>query len=389
MKSLSRSLPIYICLIIGIIWLIFSFQFLNQGIFWDLGIYEKAILIHNSGGNAYDTSQYRSSASGGIGHLFVYQPLMLRALAFLGPLAWVVLLFLYAASLLLFFQSIRKNNSWWLASFFAFTYCGLGTVAIGSGNVTTFLHLTLISLLLRNITAIKNKFIYFMALVVIFSLIKPYFIAYLLIPIVITYQTSQMKKVWFSTFFSATIFAAIFTFSFLYFGEEFKAFMTAVKVQTIDKHDLGHGILMYFYEYYRSAGALIYRAYVLHFAILGGLILLVLLFGKRLHLINKPNFALLLYFLLTILNPRLKVYDLFPAILTLLLFYSTLPQSALSRVLLAVAYTLSLSQLTNTPLFAHRGILSDPLNVYYLTLGLILIGTFFSLKNGFGPTLKK
>jgi ABC-type lipoprotein release transport system permease subunit len=39
-----------------------------------------------------------------------------------------------------------------------------------------------------------------------------------------------------------------------------------------------------------------------------------------------------------------------------------------------VAYALSLKQLAGTPLFAHTGILSDPLNIYYLTMGLILIG---------------
>ena len=244
------------------------------------------------------------------------------------------------------------------------------------------------SLRYRIVSDDKNRFSYFIVLVILFSLIKPYFIAYLLIPLALSYQTMQMKKIWLSTFFSGIIFVAILAGSFWYFGEEFRAFMTAVKVQTIDKHDLGHGILMYFYEHYRSAGSLIYRAYVLHFAILGGLILSALLLGRRLHLINQPNFALLLYFFLTILNPRLKVYALFPAILALLLFCSTLSKNLLGRVLLVAAYALTLSQLTDTPLFAHRGLLADPLNVYYLTMGLILISALLSIKPSIGPALK-
>jgi len=44
-----------------------------------------------------------------------------------------------------------------------------------------------------------------------------------------------------------------------------------------------------------------------------------------------------------------------------------------SKWLFVIAYALSLSQLVGTPLFANTGILSDPLNVYYLTMGLVLV----------------
>jgi hypothetical protein len=83
---------------------------------------------------------------------------------------------------------------------------------------------------------------------------------------------------------------------------------------------------------------------------------------------------LLVYFLLTILNPRLKVYDLFPALIALFIYASAFEQSRLAKGLFLIAYGLSLSQLAGTPLFAHTGILSDPLNLYYLTMGLVMIG---------------
>lgn len=382
------KLPLLISLIIGVIWVVFSIRFLDQGILWDLGIYEKAVLIFNSGGNAYDPSLYMSTLSPGIGHLFIYQPLVLRSMALFGQHLGLVMILVYTGSLLFFFKSLGNRRAWWFASFFAFAYCGLGTVSIGSGNITAFLHLILISLLLRNTNEDKIHFIFFIAAVTIFSLIKPYLIMYLLIPLVATFQTNLNKRIWIFTIAAGLIFIATIIGSLIFFGAEFQSFMTAVRTQTIDKHDLGHGIVMYFYEYYRSAGPLIYRAYLLHFAILGLVILGVLLLAKHSNLLSKSNFALLLYFLLTILNPRLKVYDLFPALIALFIFSSTLQQTAVSKCLFAIAYALSLSQLAGTPLFAHTGILSDPLNVYYLTMGLIFLGVLPKLLQKRGQALK-
>ena len=166
-----------------------------------------------------------------------------------------------------------------------------------------------------------------------------------------------------------------------------QTFLAAVQGQTIGKHDLGYGLVMYFYEYYVSAGPLLYRAFVLHFVILAAILFTVLIFAYRKNILNQSSFTLLLYFLLTLLNPRLKVYDIFPALAALFIFIS-FHQSTLSRWIFVFAYTLSLSQLTDTPLFAHHGLLADPLNVYYLTMGLIFIGTLFSLKPSPEPALK-
>lgn len=297
-------------------------------------------------------------------------------MALFGENLGFVMNLIYIGSLLFFFQILGKHRTWWLASFYAFAYCGLGTVSLGSGNITAFLHLILIGLLVRNlkVNADEINFTSFIIAVTLFSLIKPYLIAYLLIPLAATLQTNLKKKIWLLTIATGLIFTNLIIFSLLYFGGEFQAFLNALRTQTIDKHDLGHGIVMYFYEYYRSAGPLIYRAYLLHFLILGTVILATLFLAKRSGILNRPNFALLLYFLLTILNPRLKVYDLFPALLSLFIFSFTLKQTTISICLFAIAYALSLSQLAGTPLFAHKGLLSDPLNVYYLTMGLIFVG---------------
>ena len=375
-KSTLKPLSL-ILVLIGVVWTLYSLQFLNQGIFWDLGIYEKAVSVFNAGGNPYELNGYLS---------FVYHPLVLRFMALFGNYLVIALMGVYLASLIFYISSLGSNRSWWLYSFLAFAYCGLGTISIGSGNVTVFFHLVLLGLLLRNMRdeevfgrdSSKLTGVFILA-VVIFSLVKPYMLAYLLIPLVSTWNTARQKSIWSLTFMLGGLLALTLLLSSLYFGAEFQSFLSAVQGQTIGKRDLGYGLVMYFYEYYLSAGSLIYRAFVLHFAILGALTLTILFLGKRFGQLNTPRFALLLYFLLTILNPRLKVYDLFPALIALFIFASPLKQMLTSKWLFVIAYALSLSQLVDTPLFAHTGILSDPLNVYYLTMGLILVGLVLNL----------
>jgi hypothetical protein len=373
--SFNKATSIVITLIpilVGMIWLTYSIQFLDQGIFWDLGIYEKTVAVFNQGGNPYELNGYLS---------FVYHPLVLRLMALFGDYLGLVLIGAYLLSLLFFLRSLGSNRSWWLYTFLAFAYCGIGTISIGSGNVTVFFHLVLLGILLRHITynntsvtSPRPSFTGFILAVLLFSLVKPYLLAYLLIPIVMTWRSNHQKHTWSLILVSVFVLAIILLLSSLYFGTEFQAFLAAVRGQTIGKHDLGYGLVMYFYEYYSSAGPLIYRAFVLHFVILSILIVAILYLAKRSQLIQKPHFVLLLYFLLTILNPRLKVYDLFPALIALFIYASALDQSRVVKALFIFAYALSLRQLAGTPLFAHNGILSDPLNVYYLTMGLILIG---------------
>lgn len=384
-KSTPKSLSL-ILVLIGALWTLYSLQFLNQGIFWDLGIYEKAVGVFNAGGNPYELNGYLS---------FVYHPLVLRFMALFGNYLGIALMGAYLTSLIFFVSSLGSNRSWWLYSFLAFAYCGLGTISIGSGNVTVFFHLVLLGLLLRNIRDDEAFGIgssklagVFILTVVVFSLVKPYMLAYLLIPLVATWRTASQKSFWSFTLIAGGLLALTLLLSSLYFGAEFQSFLSAVQGQTIGKRDLGYGLVMYFYEYYLSAGSLIYRAFVLHFAILSALILMVIFLGKRSGQLNTPRFALLLYFLLTILNPRLKVYDLFPALIALFIFASPLKQILTSKWLFVIAYALSLSQLVGTPLFANTGILSDPLNVYYLTMGLVLIGLLPSLLSKPSYSLK-
>lgn len=386
MTKRMPSLSVLLAILIGAIWTLYSLQFLNQGIFWDLGIYEKAVDVFHSGGNPYELNGYLS---------FVYHPLVLRFMALFGSHLDIALMAAYVGSLLFFFSSLGSNRSWWFYAFLAFAYCGIGTISIGSGNITVFFHLILLGILLRHISngendrvPSSNGFLVFILLVLLFSLVKPYMLAYLLIPMALTWKSDQQRSTWTLVLLAGLFLALILILSSLYFGAEFQSFLSAVQGQTIGKRDLGYGLVMYFYEYYLSAGSLIYRAFVLHFAILGAILLIILFLAKRSGGLNTSRFVLLLYFLLTILNPRLKVYDLFPALIALFIYTSAFEQSKIVKFLFVIAYALSLKQLAGTPLFAHVGILSDPLNVYYLTMGLVFLGALPKLLQKPGYALK-
>lgn len=378
MRSFYRSgLPL-LTLSIGLIWLGHSLQFFNNGMFWDLGIYEKAVAVYNSGGDPYSLNGYLS---------FVYQPLVLRLMAVFGSSLGIIFIVGYISALGFFLSSLGAKLSWWLYSFLAFAYCGIGAISLGSGNVTAFLHLVLLGILLRSIRNpnITRSYKSFILAVTLFSLIKPYMLAYLLIPLITSSRTKHQKSAWVGVLLAACFVGLVMLCSVLYFGSEFQAFLAAVKGQTLGKRDLGYGLVMYFYDYYLSAGDLIYRAFVLHFAIIGALLVGTLFLAIRNKQIHQPSFTLLLYFLLTILNPRLKVYDLFPALIALFIYVAAFQKSAPIRILFVLAYALSLSQLAGSTLFAHSGILSAPLNVYYLTMGIIFACALSTLVNNKKP----
>jgi hypothetical protein len=372
MKKNSPSAPLLIALLIGLVWSIYSLQFLKNGFFWDLEIYQKAVTTFLSGGDPYALNGYLS---------FVYQPIVLRLMALFGTHLDTALVIGYIASLIYFLSSLRNHPSWWLYSFLAFAYCGMGTISVGSGNLTVFLHLILLGILLRNISKTDTQPSYwaFLIAVALFSIIKPYMAAYFLIPLICSKQSINPKKTWALTLLAGLFVVVVVLLSSLYFDSEFQAFLAAVKGQTLGKRDLGYGLVMYFYDYYLSAGSLIYRAFLLHFVILGTIAAGTLYIAIRNQRIQDTHFVLLLYFLLTIVNPRLKVYDLFPALIALFIFVAPFKQSLFIRIIFVIGYVLSLSQLVDTPLFVHTGPLSDPLNVYYLTMGLIFLGCISTL----------
>ena len=380
-----KKLPLFASLefLLGLIWLVASFQFVENGIFWDLGIYAKAINVLNSGGDPYSPDQLGGFLS------FVYHPLVLHVMALFGSWLFPVVVTFYIASIIYFLFSLKKNSNLWLSAFLAFAYCGIGFISIASGNLTVFFHLILLGILARDAsqdleqkknsklpTSINTTFV---ILLLVFSIVKPYFLIYLAIPLIMQWgkkegfaKTLRLVLTWMSIFIILMISSSLF------YGAEFSSFISAVQNQTLGKRDLGYGLVMFFYDYYLSAGPLIYRAFVLHFAIAVLLLLIAIYLAIKnkwlsVNKLNSAYFPFLLYFLLTLFNPRLKVYDLFPAFFALYVYFFSLKSTTVSRLLFLVAYALSLTQLTGSVFFVSHGIFTNPINVYYWSMGIVLL----------------
>ena len=372
---------------IGFIWIAFSFQFIENGIFWDHEIYTKATAVFNNGGNPYFPDQFDGYLS------FVYHPLVLHVMALFGSLLSPLLIVFYFATIIYFLFSLKKNSNLWLSTFLAFAYCDIGFISIASGNLTVFFHLILLANLIRAdpqhlsqnkylnggiINPHKTAYASFIIFVLTFSIVKPYLLIYLAIPIFMHWGNSErVTKILSYILIWGSIFLVLVISSSIFYSSEFTAFTSALKNQTLGKRDMGFGIVMFFYDYYLSAGSLIYRAFILHFFI-AGLVLLVFIYlaikNKRI-ITDKKTFAsfpFLLYFLLTLFNPRLKVYDFFPALLALYIYFFSLKLTAVSRLLFLIAYILSLTQLTGTLFFVNHGIFSNPINTYYCSMGMVL-----------------
>ena len=85
---------------IGFIWIAFSFQFIENGIFWDHEIYTKAIAVFNNGGNPYFPDQFDGYLS------FVYHPLVLHVMALFGSWLSPLLIVFYFATIIYFLCAI-------------------------------------------------------------------------------------------------------------------------------------------------------------------------------------------------------------------------------------------------------------------------------------------
>ena len=382
LKKLNK-LVLYVLIVIGFSWGTAVFNAFENGIFWDLGIYAKAINVLNSGGDPYSPDQLGGYLS------FVYHPLVLHVMALFGSWLSLALMAFYIASIVYFLFSLKKNSNLWLSAFLAFAYCGIGFISIASGNLTVFFHLILLGILARDAsqdleqkknsklpTSINTTFV---ILLLAFSIVKPYFLIYLAIPLIMQWgkkegfaKTLRLVLTWIS------IFIILMVSSSLYYGAEFSSFISAVQNQTLGKRDLGYGLVMFFYDYYLSAGPLIYRAFVLHFAIAFLLLLISVYMAIKNKWLSTDNsnsayFPFLLYFLLTLFNPRLKVYDLFPAFFALYVYFFSLILSTISRLLFLLAYALSLAQLTGSIFFVSQGIFANPINVYYWSMGIVFL----------------
>ncbi len=309
-------------------------------LFWDLDVYLRAVQDFSHGLNSYRTD---------VDLLFIYHPYVLKGFVLVNELIDLkILLFgFYAVCTFLFLLickkfldpsalSDRMHSSAMLLglSLASIAYGGAGLVALKTGNITTYLHLLLISTGYASVSANQKQWRYaFLCCVVIASVIKPYLLAYLLLSI----QWKEPRQAWMFSVVAVMVFAWLWL-SPLWFSPALYAdFINALSFQTVGKGDLGYALFGMLRPIMGDTVAML-----LHVLVMLGLLLSLAYLqwgvGKNAQLQRwLPLWLVLIIFL----NPRMKEYDFCVAVFMAFVFaYRELP-SRIGRVV-AVAFSVSL-----------------------------------------------
>lgn len=327
----------------------------NGKIFWDLNIYQSAVENYTSNLNPYAVSS---------ADIFIYHPLTLQLFSLANNKIGVVLGVFYTMVALHFLLSIANRRELFIPFFLAFSFLGLGVLSIATGNITLFLHLSLLSILIPGIDSKKSKHL-FNGAVVICSIIKPYMLAYLAIPCFMSFRRGEriapsLKQglLWLVAFvLTLGVHTAIFSNLFL-------DFYAALNAQIITKGDLGLSVYSYLSQLIKAQ----HVALALHFLIVGVCAFFVLRFFFSNKQADALAFVFALYFLLTLLNPRLKDYDIPPMLFALFSSAFLITKSTRDAVFIGFANT---GALINA--YVNNGIFSKPGIVLYLAIALIVI----------------
>jgi hypothetical protein len=295
------------------------------GFLWDISVYERAVADYGRGMDPYRTD---------VMFPFVYHPLVLRLFAMLSsvlPLK-VVLPALTLAALVWLSRELLDAVAWsgtapsqsaretqehiigpWqlaLAIAAASGFGGIGAPALLSGNMSPLMHFALMAALLRGARA-HGTFCRHLpyVLILLFALIKPYFLIFLAAPVLL-YERRMVAVGW--ALAVAALFTAIWLSFQIYWTAEYAHFIAILRWHILGRGDIG-------YTFFYVFGAITHKpllALELHTIVSLLLIALVpLLFAKKYgRAIPFAPQLLVLYLMLTLANPRMKDYDLFPAL---------------------------------------------------------------------------
>jgi hypothetical protein len=309
------------------------------GVLWDLDVYSRAVtefLLHQ---NPYIT--------GDVSHKypFVYHPVVLRFLTFIHyfiPLN-LFLLTVYIVVIAFFMMQIYKTVNTLQAPdgivklnpllilLASLSFGGAGAVALMSGNLSIYMHMLLIALLLlacRSQSNLSNNISF--VTIFLMAFIKPYFLAYLIIPICL----SKFPK---KLFVKATILIMIFGLFWMSTSHmlsiEYQQFMGALN-SLIESGDIGYS----FFGILRNRINIrsIEIAMLLHATIAAAIFIgagyLVIKLRKCKYPASRYQIFFLVYFICTIINPRMKEYDFFAAIFCLMVLIYIIRTSPLKII---------------------------------------------------------
>jgi hypothetical protein len=244
---------------------------------------------------------------------FVYHPLVLmlmRALDIIDLRS--VMVVLYGVSALCCVRALRGvlgANSMPVIGL-ACACGGAGVWSITTGNLTAFMHLALLAALFTPGRAGSRLS---WALLAALVMIKPYFLAYGLLPVVIERDHVRQLRRWLIVAISCS---ALMLLAWLAAPAWTSRFLRALFLQTLGSGNVG---MSFFGLLLRVVRERILIALVVHVACaLSVLSMAVTYCITRPQRYVQPSASIgVLYFALTWANPRMMVYDLFPALLAL------------------------------------------------------------------------
>lgn len=323
---MKNYLPCTLLISLAIGWI---FYWSPLGALWDLHVYTRAVsefLLHQ---NPYLT--------GDVIHQFpfVYHPVVLRFLTVIHQLIPLnlFLLSVYAVVTIFFIIQIYKtadtlktqcsieNFNPPLTLLASLSFGGAGIVALMSGNLSIYMHMLLIASLLIA-CRLRSNFSNNASFIAIFlmAFIKPYFLAYLIIPICLS---QSPKRLLIRSMVVIISFGFVWTSMSLVLSAEYQQFIGALN-SLIETGDIGYsffGILKNRINIRSVEIAMLIHAAIATVIFIGsGYIVFNL--RKLKSPVSRYQILFLTYFVCTIINPRMKEYDFFAVIFCLMAFIS-------------------------------------------------------------------
>ena len=323
LKRISVFINVFV-VIVSIVITIFWTNWRNEifsNSFWDLTVYTTAVDQVAAGENPYAIQLNNEAVRVKSG--FPYHPYIL--LSFVGlnnffPLRFFLFTFSFLAlsfflKNLLKFLKISGSNltarstmkTFWL-SFLIVLVCsacgGAGLIGLLSGNIAFFLHVAIAGSALSLLAAPSNRNnLFFLFLIFIGFMVKPYFLAYLIFSFFV-YPILKVVKLYFAII---PIYVITWVSAGLLMNDDFKLFLNSVEYVTFDIGDFGFSIFGILRSQLGDLLALFF-----HISIVSVLAMITLFIIQRYYnnlgvkIINAIPMTL---FLIIMANPRMKEYD--------------------------------------------------------------------------------
>jgi hypothetical protein len=313
-KADKRGAIDYVTLATLLFFIIISFYLSLRGQTWDGLLWDLNPIIKAVSGQALGNNPYQHSAES----MFIYHPYVLIALTwmhnifplkyFLGGL-YVAIFIWFVWETSQYFKSSNLRCPSWLVLTAALSFGGTALQAMFCGNFSAFFHLSLIALMFQYLRKrYGSSLILFSLAIACFSLVKPYFFAYIIFYFfILNFLTACI--------FSLAVGAMT---SGLWFGgqlsnpEPYKEFLSALEYQIITKDDLGG------FSTVRLTAPYIgfVFGFLGHLLIIGALLISCFFVSPLRRCFNEPasQIAIILFFIVAI-NPRLSFYDFFVCVI--------------------------------------------------------------------------